>query len=135
MPNLRSNPEGVSPPIASGYAHAVRVELGDVTMLYVSGQLPLDEDGSLVGAGDVAAQAHQVFQNLHVILAANGASFADVVKVDTFVTDLAGLPSLREVRRGYLGDEPPASTLVEVAGLVHPEALLEVDLVAAVHRG
>jgi 2-iminobutanoate/2-iminopropanoate deaminase len=135
VPNVRSNPDAVSPPVAAGYSQAVRAELGDATLLFVSGQLPLDVGGALVGIGDPGAQARQVFENLRAILAANGATFADVVKLDTFVTDLAALPAIREVRRDYLGDEPPASTLVEVSGLVHPDASLEVDLVAVVHRG
>ena len=134
MPNVRSNPEGVGPPVAGGYSHAVRVELGDVTVIYVSGQLPLDATGTLVGIGDANAQARQVFENLRTVLDANGATFADVVKIDTFVTDMAALPAIREVRRGYLDEAPPASTLVEVAGLVEPDAFLEVDLVAVVHR-
>jgi 2-iminobutanoate/2-iminopropanoate deaminase len=132
--NARSNPDTVSRPVAGGYSQAVRAELGDATMVFVSGQLPTDVTGSLVGVGDVRAQARQVFENLRAILSANGATFADVVKIDTFVTDLGGLPAIREVRSGYLGDEPPASTLVEVNGLVHPDALIEVDLVAIVHR-
>ena len=134
MPNVRSNPEGVSPPVAGGYSHAVRVALADATAIYVSGQLALDAAGTLVGIGDARAQARQVFENLRTILDANGATFTDVVKIDTFVTDLAALPAIREVRRGYLGEAPPASTLVEVAGLIEPDALLEVDLVAVVHR-
>jgi len=128
----RSNPDGVAPPVANGYAHAVRVPLGDATLLVVSGQLPLDAAGELVGAGDLRAQTRQVFENLRTILEANGATFADVVKVGTYVTDLTELAAVREVRSDYLQPEPPASTLVQVVALVLPDAMIEVDLEAVV---
>jgi len=64
----RHDPDGVAPPAAGGYTHVVGVDLGDRRMLFVSGQLPLDRDGSLVGAGDMAAQTHQVFENIRIIL-------------------------------------------------------------------
>jgi reactive intermediate/imine deaminase len=129
----RINPDGVAVPAAGGYAHAVRVDLGDHSLLYVSGQLPLDRDGTLVGAGDMEAQTRQVFENLRIILEAEGTTFADVVKMGTYVTSLDDLAAVREVRREYLGTEPPASTLVQVRALVLPEAMIEVDVVAAMH--
>jgi reactive intermediate/imine deaminase len=133
VPELeRSNPDGVAPPAANGYTHAVRVPLGDATRLIVSGQLPLDANGALVGAGDLGAQTRQVFENLRIILEANGATFADVVKIGTYVTDLSDLAAVREVRAEYLQPEPPASTLVQVAGLVLPDAMIEVDLEAVI---
>jgi enamine deaminase RidA (YjgF/YER057c/UK114 family) len=73
-----------------------------------------------------------VFENLRTILEANGATFADVVKMGTFVTDVSDIAAVREVRRTYLGSEPPASTLVQVRALVHPEAMIEVDLQAII---
>ena len=132
MKTTRINPDTVSPPMAGGYAHAVRVELGDAVIVYVSGQMAFDVDGSLVGVNDMETQTRQVFQNLREILAANEATFDDVVKVGTYVKDLAGLPVIREVRRGYFGEDPPASTLVQISGLVHPDALIEVDVVAVI---
>jgi enamine deaminase RidA (YjgF/YER057c/UK114 family) len=121
----RSNPDGVAPPAANGYAHAVRVPLGDATLLVVSGQLPIDADGELVGAGDLRAQTRQVFENLRI-------TFADVAKIGTYVTDLSDLEAVREVRRAYLQPEPPASTLVQVVALVLPDAMIEVDLEAVI---
>jgi reactive intermediate/imine deaminase len=128
----RSNPDGVAPPAAGGYSHAVRVPIGEATLLFVSGQLPLDASGELVGTGDMATQARQVFENLRTILEVNGAKFADVVKMGTFVTDLDDLAAIREIRREYLGSDPPASTLVKVRALVHPDAMIEVDLIAII---
>jgi reactive intermediate/imine deaminase len=127
----RLNPETVAPPIGS-YSHAVRVETGDAVLVYVSGQIANGADGELVGVGDLRAQTEQVFENLGRILKANGASFADVVKLQTYFTTLDDLAGSREVRARYLPSEPPASTAVQVVALVVPEALIEVDVVAAV---
>ncbi len=85
-----------------------------------------------VGAGDIQTQRERVFQNLRAILEANGASFADVVKITTYMTDLTQLPGMVEVRRRYNTEEPPSSTKVEVSRLSHPDALIEVELVAIV---
>jgi 2-iminobutanoate/2-iminopropanoate deaminase len=120
------NPASIAPP-AGNYSHAVRLELDGATLVFVSGQLPLDAQGRLVGEGDMARQTEQVFENLRAILEANGASFRDVVKVGSYVTDMSQLAAMREVRVRYLAEEPPASTLVGVSGLVLPEALLEVE--------
>jgi reactive intermediate/imine deaminase len=128
------NPDTVAPP-ASSYSHAVRLELDGAALVFVSGQLPLDAQGRLVGEGDMARQTEQVFENLRAILAANGATFRDVVKIGSYLTDLSQLAAMREVRARYLPEEPPASTLVGVSGLVLPEALLEVEVVAAVATG
>ena len=134
MSHLRRNdPDGVATPAAGGYSQSVLVDLGDRNMVFVSGQLPLDRNGALVGAGDMAAQTRQVFENLRIILEAEGATFADVVRMGTYVTSLDDLAAVREVRREYLGTEPPASTLVQVRALVLPEAMIEIDVVAALH--
>jgi reactive intermediate/imine deaminase len=127
----RLNPDTVAPPIGS-YSHAVRVEAGDAVWIYVSGQLAFDQAGELVGRGDLRAQTEQVFENLARILEANGATFADVVKLQTFVTTLDDFAAMREVRGRYVPQDPPASTSVQVVALVVPEALIEVDLVAVV---
>ena len=129
----RSDPDGVATPAAGGYSHVVGVDLGDRRVLFVSGQLPLGPDGSLVGPGDMGAQTRQVFENLRIILESEGATFADVVKMGTYVTSLDDLAAVRDVRREYLGTEPPASTLVQVRALVLSDAMIEVDVVAALH--
>ncbi|MEU5111763.1 RidA family protein [Streptomyces longwoodensis] len=121
-------PEGVAP--AAQYAHVVTAT---GRLVAVSGQLPLDEHGVLVGEGDPAAQARQVFENLRRCLAAAGATFDDVVKLTYFVTDMAHLPAVREARAAHVPDERlPASSAVQVAALVRPEFLLEVEALAVV---
>jgi enamine deaminase RidA (YjgF/YER057c/UK114 family) len=131
MRTTRMNPDGVAPPIGS-YSHAVRVETGDATWIHVSGQLALGADGALIGEGDLGVQTECVFENLSAVLRSNGATFADVVKIQTYFTTLDGLADSREVRARYMPKEPPASTSVRVVELVIPEALLEVDVVAVV---
>ena len=97
MRMTRSNPPTVAPPIGS-YSHAVRVETPDAVWVYISGQIAHDADGNLVGSGDLPAQTEQVFRNLAGVLEANGASFDDVVKIQTFLTTMDGLQGSRDVR-------------------------------------
>jgi len=125
----RANPPTVAPPIGT-YSHAVRVETEHAVWIYVSGQMAQDAEGNMTGVGDLAAQTDQVFQNLVHVLEDAGATFGDVVKIQTFITTMDGLQASREVRSHYLPVEPPASTAVQVAALMVPEALIEVDVVA-----
>ncbi|MDT0613105.1 RidA family protein [Streptomyces lancefieldiae] len=121
-------PDGVAP--AAQYTHVV---LGSGRFVAVSGQLALDEDGRLVGAGDPAAQARQVFENLRRCLSAAGATFDDVVKMTFFVTDMAHMPAIRAARAEHIPDDRlPAVSAVRVAGLVRPEFLMEVEAFAVV---
>jgi reactive intermediate/imine deaminase len=124
------NPETIAAP-GGNYSHAVRIDTGDGALLFVSGQVAFDPEGNLVGEGDMARQTEQVFENLRAILEANGGSFRDVVKITTFMTDIGQLGSMRDVRVRYVADPPPASTTIEVAALFRPEALIEVEVVAA----
>jgi len=131
MRATRSNPDTVAAPVGT-YSQAVRVETGDAVWIHVSGQIAIDREGNLVGPGDLRAQTRQVFENLRAILEAHGATFADVVKIGTYLTTLDDLAGMREVRSEYLTSEPPASTAVQVVALVVPDALIEIDLVAVV---
>ena len=131
MRATRSNPDTVATPMGT-YSQAVRVETGDAVWIHISGQVAVDLEGNLVGPGDLRAQTRQVFENLKAILKANGATFADAVKIGTYLTTLYDLAGMREVRTEYLTSEPPASTAVQVMALVMPDALIEIDLVAVV---
>src|SRR5262247_317992 len=102
----RTNPPALSKP--TGYTHVVEVT-GPAKTIYISGQIAFDKDGKLVGAGDMKAQAEQVFKNLQAALSAAGAKFSDVVKMNTFITDMAQAPAVREVRARYFGETTPAS--------------------------
>lgn len=99
--------------------------------LYISGMLPLDAEGELVGAGDVIRQSEQVLENVGAVLRAAGATFADVVRVGVYVRHMADRELINTVRRRYFGDARPASTLVEVSALAHPDAVVEIEAVAS----
>jgi 2-iminobutanoate/2-iminopropanoate deaminase len=111
----------------SHYTDAVRA--GD--LLFISGCLGVDGDGRLVGA-DVVTQARQVLENLGAILTASGAKFADVVRVNVYLTDIADRGRINPVRQEVFGDARPASTLVQVSALALPGAKVEIDAVALV---
>ena len=125
----RTNPPTLSTP--TGYTHVVEVT-GPAKMVYIAGQIAFDKEGKVVGAGDMAAQAEQVFKNLQSALDAAGAKFSDVVKMNTYITDMAKAPAVREVRARYFGQTAPASTLVQVAALARPELMLEIEVIAVV---
>jgi reactive intermediate/imine deaminase len=112
-----------------GYSHVVDALAGRI--VYVSGQVPLDAAGDLVGEGDFAAQARQVFENLTAALIAADAAWSDVVKLNYFVRDIGEVAALRAIRDEYVNTEhPPASTLVEVSRLFRDDVLVEIEAVA-----
>jgi reactive intermediate/imine deaminase len=120
-------PDG-TPPV-SGYSHAVSFS---GPLVVVSGQVPVDQQGRLVGEGDPEAQVRQVFQNLSAALAAAGTDMDRVLKLTIFLTDMADLAAFRRVRDEFITvDQPPASSLVQVAGLVNPAFRVEVEALAA----
>jgi 2-iminobutanoate/2-iminopropanoate deaminase len=118
---------GQAEPI-SHYTDAVRV--GE--LLFVSGVVPVDDQGQLIGGDDVVAQARQVFVNMSAVLAAAGASFADVAKVTIFLTDVDDRALINPVRQEVFGETRPASTLVEISRLAIPGARIEVEAIARV---
>jgi enamine deaminase RidA (YjgF/YER057c/UK114 family) len=120
------NPPTVPAP-AGAYSHAVRV--GD--LLFVAGQAALDENGNVVGEGDIEVQSEFVFDCLERILADQGATFEDVVSIRTFLTDMTLLRGYGGVRTRRITGEPPSSTTVEVPKLFRSGLLVEVDVVVA----
>ena len=124
----RTNPATLPPP--RGYTHVVGVTGGRT--LYVSGQIALDRGGALVGPGDLKAQTRQVFENLQAALATEGAGLDDIVKLTVFMTDASQVQTFREVRDAFLPRASPASSLVQVARLVRPDLLIEVEAIAVV---
>jgi len=120
--------EGLAEPI-SHYADAVVA--GDT--LYVSGIVPVDASGAVVG-DDVVAQARQVFAIMERVLAAAAATPADVVKITVYLLDIDDRPLINPVRQEFFGSARPASTLVEVSRLAVPGARLEIEAIAHLHR-
>lgn len=123
-----SQPAGLAPSV--GYSHVVA---GTGRLVAISGQIALDQTGEIVGPNDAQAQAERVFENIALALAAAGATFSDVIKLGVFVTDIAMLPAVREVRNRYVDSaHPPASTAVQISALVRPGLVLEVEALAVV---
>ena len=119
--------EGLAEPI-SHYTDAVRAG----NLLFISGIVPVDGDGKLVGEGDVAEQTRQVFRNMQLVLEAAGCGFDDIVKVVLYLLNVDDRPAINPVRKEFFGETRPASTLVEVSALAMPGALLEIETVAAI---
>ena len=122
-----------SMPQSVGYTQMV--EVTGSKMLYLSGQIAIDPGGQVVGAGDLHAQTQQVFENLKAGLAAAGATFDHVVKLQLFLLDITQIQIVRDVRDRYVNTQlPPASTAVEVRRLFRDELLIEIYAIAALPR-
>jgi len=126
------NPKALLAP--PGYSHVAKVNKG--TIVYLAGQVPCDASGKLVGAGNVEAQAEQVYSNIRIAIEAAGGTMADIVKLTTFIlaeVDPANLSKLRAVRDRYVNSaHPPASTLLYISRLAQPGWLIEIEAVAAI---
>ncbi len=99
-------------------------------LLFIAGQTAVDADGNVVGKGDAAVQAEQVLKNMKAVLDEAGGSFADLVKITTYITDPRYRDDINPARLKYMGDNPPGSTLVVVAGLANPDFLVEIEAIA-----
>ena len=116
-------------PVAN-YKMGTRMEAG--RLLYISGQVAWDTSGNIVGKGDVRAQARQTFENLRQVLQAAGGDLNDLMKITTYITNIENFPAVAAARSEVFHGELPASTLIVVSSLFHPDFLIEVEGVAAV---
>jgi reactive intermediate/imine deaminase len=118
-------------PKSVGYSQVAKVTGG--TLVFIAGQVPLDQSGNVVGKGDFRAQVEQVFANPKAAIEAAGGTFDDVIKLNSYFLDLANLADFREVRDRYINlQNPPASTAVQVSKLFRPDFLVEIEAVAVV---
>jgi 2-iminobutanoate/2-iminopropanoate deaminase len=112
-----------------GYAHAVQID----SRIYVSGQIPVDQDMNVVGRNDIAAQTEQVYENLKKVVEEAGGTMADIVKLNIYCTDIEEFDKkTRHLRKRYFGDYYPAITAVEVKRLYRPDFMIEIEALAAV---
>src|SRR5262249_31747975 len=112
------------------YKMATRMDGG--RLLYISGQVAWDGSGDIVGKGDVSAQARQVFENLRGVVQAAGGDLQNLMKITTYITRIEDFPAVAAARSAVFQGELPASTLIVVKSLFHPDFLIEVEGVAAV---
>ena len=122
------NPQEVAVP--TGYSQVVSAE--NITrLLYISGQVSINQKGETVAVGNLEAQTRQVYSNIASILESQGASFKDVVKLNTYTTQPESVDVVRKVRNEFVNkDAPPASTFIGVTALADPKFLIEVEAVA-----
>ena len=116
-------PQGLS----TNPAFSPGVQVGD--LLFVSGQVAQGDGGEPMCINDCEAQTRQIMSRIRAIVETAGASMKDVVKITTFLTDIANYPGFSKVRSETFPDNPPASSTVVVAALVRPEFLVEVEAV------
>ncbi len=114
-----------------GYSQAIKVT-GAQTILFLAGQVAYDQNGGVAHRGDFKGQARQVFASIKAHVEAAGGTLANVVKINTYVTDVGNRPEFRTARDEFFGPKGPASTLVEVSALAHPDYLIEVEAIAII---
>jgi len=127
-------PQGMHVVIRAGqpaYTHVVTVS-GTGKMIFVAGQLARDANGNLVGKGDMRAQIQQVGENIKTGLEAAGATLADIVKTNTFVTNYEEYSKHGDMRARYFGPATPTSTTVQISRLADPEAMVEIEAIAVI---
>jgi 2-iminobutanoate/2-iminopropanoate deaminase len=135
VPVQRENifPEKLPKRIVNGhllYAPVVTVVPGK--LVFLSGMLSRDKDGQIVGKGDMRRQMQQVFENITIALASVGATWADVVKRQTFTTDIDEFYKHVDLRKEIMGDALSTSTAVQVSRLSHPDFMIEVEVMAVI---
>jgi 2-iminobutanoate/2-iminopropanoate deaminase len=111
------------------YSHVVSVEAK--RLIFISGQLARDESGNIVGIGDMRAQLRKVLENLSDALQSAGASLSDLVRTNTYVTDIDEYFKHVDVRMEFYQHAMPTSTTVEVRRLAQLELMVEIDAIAA----
>jgi len=123
------------PELAAAPGYSQVVEVRPSRMIFIAGQAALDNTGALIGQGDFAAQAEQVFRNLGIALQSVGCTASNLVKLTVFVRDMDNLVAYREARNRFFATvtptAAPAITLVEVSQLWGRDYLIEIEAVAA----
>ena len=122
---VRVDPEGVAPP-AGHYSHGI---IASGRMLFVAGQVALDEQGNLVGKGDPAVQARQILTNMQRVIESAGGRMADVARSTVYLTSYEYRSEVAAVRREFFPEPPPANTLLVVSALADPDFLVEMDAI------
>ena len=112
------------------YSQGIQTEGG--RLVFIAGQTASDENGTVVGRGDIELQTERVFQNVGAVLSAAGATFDDLVMTTTYLTDLKYREAYNRIRQKYYGSSPPTSTLIVVKGLGHEDFMIEIDGIAVI---
>jgi 2-iminobutanoate/2-iminopropanoate deaminase len=124
------NPASVPAPFGNRFSNVARIDLGDRALLFLSGQVGVDDAGDVLAPGDIRVQTERIFDVVTALLAAHGSSLAEVAHLRTFLTDMDDLAGYAEVRRRFFTGTPPASTTVQVSRLFMPGVVVEVEVTA-----
>jgi 2-iminobutanoate/2-iminopropanoate deaminase len=111
------------------YSQGIKVT-GAQTILFLSGQVAYEKDGGVAFRGDFKRQARGAFEAIKALVESQGGTMANVVKITTYVTDMRYRADLAPIREEYLGKKGPASTLVEIRALAHPDWMIEIEAIA-----
>ena len=114
-----------------GYSQCIKVT-GAQSIVFLAGQVDYDQQGNPAHPGDFKAQARAVFSAVKAHVEAAGGTLANVVKITSYLTDVRHRPAFREVRDEFFGTKGPASTMVGVAALAHPDYLIEIEAIAVI---
>lgn len=125
------NPQGVWSPFG---AFSMAVIQGDGQVVHLKGQVSLDRDSRVVGAGDMQSQVRQVLENIRSVLASMGGMMADVVSLVHYTTDIESFMGTGDIRREFFSPPFPVTTTIQVARLYHPDLVIEVTAVAEIPR-
>ena len=115
----------------AGYSQGIKVTNAQ-TILFLAGQVSYDKDGTPKHKGDFKAQARECFECVKRLVEAGGGTVKNIVKINTYVTDIANRPASREARKEVFGDHEPASTMVQIGALADPAYLIEIEAIAVV---
>ncbi len=127
------NPSSVATP--KGYSHAAVIDLVNCQMVVLSGQVPFDNNGNIVGKGDFSKQTEQVFLNIKNIISELGGTMDNIIKIGIYMVDMSQIQTFRDVRNKFINiKNPPASTLVQVSKLFRDDVLLEVEVTAIIPK-
>ena len=134
MNRISSNPTSVHHPVGM-YTHFTKVKTS--TFVFLAGQVSIDENNQIVGIGDIGTQTRKAYENIGKILTEAGSSFSDVVQVRTYIVGQNNVDSYLETRAEifktiYPSNNYPPNTLLVIAGLLDPEMLIEIEIVAAI---
>ena len=127
----RINPPNFTKTVGA-YSQAMKVDLGNKSLILVSGQLAMDAEGNAVAPGDIGAQARYIFENIKTILREAGATLEDVVKTQFFLTDINQFAEVSAVRNEYLAEVKPASVLIEISRTIKDGCDVELEVMAIV---
>lgn len=116
--------------ILGSYSHGISVDVGDSEMIFVTGQIAMDEDGNAVAPDNIVKQTEYVFENIQKILHEAGASLDDVVKAVIYITDMSKFKEISGVRNAYFEKSKPVSTLVEISKTVREGCDIEIEVIA-----